>query len=155
MWRGLFQDTLTILSPPPPPAQPEIDIPVLALVAVANAHLRHFAEAEHALTEATRLCEGSSSSSCGDVLQARGLLASEQDQTVAATQLYLLAQSFARSHQDRFLESTALLNLGAESLAQSHFDEAIDQSQAAYEIAQSMDSKIVELMTQGNIGWAY
>jgi len=131
LWRGLFEEVVKLLTPLPRSVQPEIVVPALALVGVANAHLRHFPEAERTLQEATQLCSTSVSPSCGDVFQARGLLASEQNRSDSATQLYILAHSFARSHQDQFLESTALLNLGAESLAQGHFDEAIDQSEAA------------------------
>jgi CHAT domain-containing protein/Tfp pilus assembly protein PilF len=155
LWRGLFEDVLKLLAPQPPSSQPDLAIPVLGLIGVANAHLRHFSEAERALGDATKLCATSASPSCGDVLQARGLLASEQSRSGAATELYKLTQSFARSHQDRFLESTALLNLGAESLAQGHFDEAIDQSEVAFQIAKTLNARVVELMTQGNIGWAY
>ena len=155
LWRGLFADALKLLSPPPPVGQPEAAIPALAFAGVANVHLRNFAEAERTLAGASRLCDASLSPGCGEVLLARGLLASEQGRPAVAAQFYLSAQSFAQSHHDPFLESTALLNLGADSLSPGHYDEAIEQSEKAYQLAKALDARIVEQMTQGNIGWAY
>ncbi|MBZ5614405.1 MAG: CHAT domain-containing protein [Acidobacteriia bacterium] len=62
---------------------------------------------------------------------------------------------FARSHNDPYLESTSLLNLGYESLAQGRFDEAIDRSESAYQVAKTIDARVIQLVTQGNTGWAY
>jgi CHAT domain-containing protein/Tfp pilus assembly protein PilF len=153
---GPSEDVLKFLkSEPLPSDQPDVAIPVLTLIGVANINIRNFPEAERSLGNAAKLCSDHVAPSCGEVLQARGLLASQQADSVSAEQLYQRSLLFARSHGDRFLESTSLLNLGNESLAQAHFDEAIDRSEAAYQAAKTVGAKIVELITQGNIGWAY
>jgi CHAT domain-containing protein len=154
--RGLYEDALNLLkSAPLPSNQPDLVIPILTIAGLADVNTHRFSEAEHSLNEATRLCDTSAASSCGYVLQARGLLASERNRSQSAERLFESSLAFARSHGDSFLESDSLLNLGYESLAQGHFDEAIDRSEAAYQIAKAIDAQILELITQGNIGWAY
>src|SRR6266849_5610019 len=154
--RGLDEDALDLLkSAPLPSDQPELVIPVLMLMGEANISTHNFPEAEHSLNEATALCAASASASCGYVLQARGLLATERNQLESAERLYQLSLASARSPGDLFLESDSLLNLGNEALAKGRFDEAIDRSEAAYQVAKTADARILELVTQGNIGWAY
>jgi CHAT domain-containing protein/Tfp pilus assembly protein PilF len=154
--RGLNEDVLRLLkSEPLPSDQPDVAIPALMLAGVANVNKHNFREAEHSLAQAAKLCETSVLAICGYVLQARGLLASEQSDSLSAETSYELSLSFARARGDLFLESNSLLNLGAESLAQARYDEAIDRSEAAYQVAKAADAGILELDTQGNIGWAY
>jgi len=154
--QGLFESVLKLLkSQPLPSDQPDLPIAVSALVGLANVHLQNFPEAEHTLNDALSACNVSANASCGDVFIARGLLATEQNQSALAEDLYRRGLAFARSHNDPYLESTSLLNLGNESLEQGHFDEAIDRSESAYQAAKLADAKILELVIQGNIGWAY
>lgn len=155
LWRGLYSDVLKILEPVPSSVEhPDLAIPKFTLLGVVDVNTHNFRQAEQLLTDAAKLCETSKDTSCGYVLLARGLLASEQAQSVSAEQLYGSSLSFARSHGDRFLEADSLLNLGAESLAQGHFDEAIDRSEAGYEDAKASGFKILELVTRGNLGWS-
>jgi CHAT domain-containing protein len=154
--RGLYEDALRLLkSAPLPSGQPDLLIPILTIAGAADVNTHRFSEAEHSLNKATRLCDTSASASCGYVLQARGLLATELNQSESAERLYELSLAFARSHGDSFLESDSLLNLGNESLAEGRFDEAIDRSEAAYQVAKAADARVLELVTHGNIGWAY
>ncbi len=155
LWQGLFPDVLTLLQSPPPNIRPDLAIPTLALLGVAHAHLQQYSEANRALNEAAGLCSTQTDAACGEVFQARGLLASEQGNSASAEEFYRLSLSFARAHHDLFLESTAFLNLGAEALAQARFDEAIDRSEIAYQDAQTIDARVIEPVAQGNIGWAY
>jgi CHAT domain-containing protein len=156
LWRGLFEETLRLLDGwQASPSQPSLKISTLTVIGIAKIRLHRFPRAEQDLREAENLCRDSSDSNCGEVLQARGLLANEQNQFESARQFYGQSLSFAHSRADRFLEATSLLNLGAMSLAEGHFDEAIDQSQAGYDAAKAVDAKIVELVTRGNLGWAY
>jgi len=154
LWQGLFPDVITLLSSAPQNSQPELDIPRLALLGVAHAHLQEYSDSEPLLSGAAELCSKHDDAACGDVLQARGLLASEQGNSAAADEFFKLSLSFARAHHDPFLEATSLLNLGAEALAQGRFDEAIDQSEASYRIAEALEARAVEPLAQGNIGWA-
>src|SRR5450432_307908 len=156
LWQGLYEDVLSLLSSESVPAdQPDLAISMLTLVGVANVNTHNFTEAERSLGDASKLCATSVLASCGYVLQARGLLASERAQSTSAEEFYDLSLAFARSHGDSFLESDSLLNLGAESLSQERYDEAIDRSQAAYQAAKAADAGILEPIIQGNIGWAH
>jgi len=156
LWRGLYEEVPELLrSPPVLHDQRDLAISASTLLAVANVHLRKFPEAERNLRNAEQFCIDDTSPRCGEVIQARGLLASQQAQFIPAERFFEKSLSFARGHDDHFLESTSLLNLGAVALALGHFDEAIDRSEAAYEAAQSIDAKIVELVVKGNLGWAY
>jgi CHAT domain-containing protein len=154
LWQGLFEEALTDLKSDPQPSRADMAIPVLTVRGVAHTHLREYPEAEQALKEATELCGAHLDSGCGEVLQARGLLASEQGDSISAEELYKRTLAFARGHDDHLLESTALLNLGAELLAEGRFDEAFDQSEASYRAAKSIDARVVEPIAQGNTGWS-
>ena len=154
LWQGLFRDVLSLLQQPSPIAKPDLAIPTLTLLGVAHAHLQQYPDAERSLRQATDLCAKYPDPACGDVLQARGLLASEQGNSTSAEELYRFTLSFARVHHDQFLESTASLNLGAESLAQARFDDAIDRSKDALQAANAAGARIVEALARGNIGWA-
>src|SRR5215467_2037565 len=91
---------------------------------------------------------------CGEEMGVHGLLADLQGDATSAEKHYAASLAFARDHGDRFLESKTLRNLGHLSAVQERFDEAIDRSQASYEAAVSVNARIVELVAQGNIGWA-
>lgn len=134
--------------------QPETLIAQLSLRGIANAYAHNFPEAEHVLSQATELCAKQEGESCGELLQARGFLASQQGNSASAVDLYQQALAFARSHQDSYLESSALLNLAAESLSIGHFDEAIDFSEASLRVAEILHARFLELVDQANIGWA-
>jgi CHAT domain-containing protein/Tfp pilus assembly protein PilF len=149
------EEVLKLLKSEPVPSQPDLAIPVLTQIGVANIYQRNFSEGRRSLDEAQNLCDKYPAASCGDVLQARALLASQQTDSASAEQLYQRSLLFARSHGDKFLEATSLLNLGDESLAAAHFDEAIDRSLAASQAAKTAGAKVVEQIALGNIGWAY
>jgi CHAT domain-containing protein/tetratricopeptide (TPR) repeat protein len=156
LYRGHFEEVLKLLdSQPLPSDRPELAIPVLTLAGEANVDLHHFSDAQRLLSDAEKRCSASAVDSCGDVLQARGVMAIEQHQPASGEKLHELSLEFARSHHDRYLESTSLLNLGDESLSEGRFDEAIDRSQAAYKVAKDIGARIPELGAQGNMGWAY
>ena len=154
--RGLYEDALKLLkSTPLPSNQPDLVIPILTLVGEADANTHDFPEAERSLNDAAALCDTSASASCGYVLKARGLLATELNQWESAERLFELSLAFARSHGDALLESYALLNLGYESLAEGRFDEAVDRAEAAYQTAKAVGARRLELIDQINMSWSY
>ncbi|MFZ0291001.1 MAG: CHAT domain-containing tetratricopeptide repeat protein, partial [Candidatus Sulfotelmatobacter sp.] len=61
----------------------------------------------------------------------------------------------SRESEDRFLEATALLNLGWSALLQEHFDEALDLSDQAYRLSNAIDAGYIVQTASGNLGWAY
>ena len=100
------------------------------------------------------MCLSHEEPTCGDVARSQGILAVERGQLSAALEYFQQSLSFARLHSDRFLEATALSNLALVAAAQEHFDEAKDQSDAAYQAAITLDARRVALVAQGNSGWA-
>ncbi|MGA2422372.1 MAG: CHAT domain-containing protein [Terriglobales bacterium] len=154
--QGLYADGLRLLrSVPLPPNRPDLVIPVLTLAGAANVYMQDFPEAEGSLNDAAKLCGISAWASCGYVSLVRGNLATELNQPESAERFYESSLAFARSHGDSFLESDSLLDLGNESLAEGRFDEAIDRSEAAFQIAKAIDARRLEPAAEGNIGWAY
>lgn len=158
LWRGMYQPALTLLMSAEAEAGPgdtDSKIEASALEGVAYARLHRFSESEEKLGEAAQLCQVSSALTCGDVPRARGILAIQRGQTDAAKQFFEQSLEFARAHGDRFLEATALLNLGLTSLREEHFDEAIGWTDAAYQASMVIGAGNVTQTALGNLGWAY
>jgi len=154
--QGMYEDVLRLLkSAPLPSGQPDLAVPILTIIGEANAKTHDFSQAERSLNDAASLCDTSASPSCGYVILARGLLASELNQSPSADRLFGETLTFARSRKEPLLETYALLNLGYESLEEGRFDEAIDRSDAAYRIASALGARRIELITQLNVAWAY
>ncbi len=154
--QGHYQDALKLLkSAPLPSGQPDLAGPILTLEGEADLEMHNFPEAERLLNNATTLCASHTSMHCGYVFKARGHLEAEENRWEPAERLYELTLAFARAHGDTSLESQALINLGNVSLTQERYDEAIDRSEAGYQAAKTVGARRLELITQGNIGWAH
>lgn len=152
--QGLFDDAVRTAEGYASSSDAELSISATVVVAEAKINMHRLAEAEAALRRAEQQCDKSEIPSCGDVFQAVGILGDERSNSTAAEEYYNRSLSFARSHHDSFLESTSLLNLGNESLAQGRFDEAADRSQDAYDSARKIGANVIALVAQGNTGWA-
>ncbi len=152
----MSREALELLnSLPTPPQQQDLVIEMLALKGVSYAHLHQFSDAERSLGQAERLCLATAAAVCGNVNRANGVLAVEHGESTRAQQFFQQSLSFARAHADRFLEATALLNLGLTSLRAEHFDEAIDRTNAAYQASTALGAGGVAQVALGNLGWAY
>jgi CHAT domain-containing protein len=126
----------------------------LALQAIAHVRLHSFQEADSALGRAENMCAARQDPACGAVFRANGIFAVERGQLAVAKQFFQQSRVFARAHEDSFLEATALSNLGLIALTQEHFDEAKDQSDAAYDAAANIGATRIALVAKGNSGWA-
>ena len=153
LWSGKFQQTLEKLDPSE--GVPETSVAVLALKGAAYARLHQFPEALAALNKAGELCSASDDARCGDVIRARGVLAVERGQLEEARQDFNQSLAFARTHNNKLLECTALLNLGVTQLQEEHFSDAADSSQAAYQAATALGARDLAQTALGNLGWAY
>jgi CHAT domain-containing protein/Tfp pilus assembly protein PilF len=154
MWAGESEQVLTVLKARPVPLpDAQSTIRMLSLTGVADAHLHRFTEAEQSLLQGERIC-ASAGISCAEVKRAWGVLAIEHEQPLRAQQFFEEALALARVQGDRFLEATALLNLGAAFLRERHFDEAIDSSDSAYRLANDLGAGEVSQTALGNLGWA-
>ncbi len=154
VWRGIYEDALSILSYLPP-GDPADRIEELTLEGVAYTHLHQFLLANQKLSEAEHFCSSQVFFACGSVLRARGILAMERGETNDARKFFLSSLAFAREHRDRSLETTALLNLGWVELQNEHFDEALDWLTLAYRAGLELGDENRVQGAQGNLGWAY
>jgi CHAT domain-containing protein/Tfp pilus assembly protein PilF len=156
LYRGLYGDTVAVLAPHAPTADPiDETIQKLTTQAVALVHLEQFSAATEKLSEADHLCATSALDECGEVVRAHGMLAMERGQLSVARQSFLATLAFAHAHNDPDLESNAHLNLGTVALQDSHFDEAVDWSQEAFEESTHLGNENYAQAALGNLGWAY
>jgi len=154
--RGMYNDALSVLKAFRPPSNdPDGTIRRLAIEADALTRQRQLAVADRSLAEADGICGLADYPSCGYVLRSHGTLAVWQGQIARARQCYLDALAFARSHHDRYLEASALVNLGFDALQMDHFDEAADWSMSARRNAAELGAEDLAQAASGNLGWAY
>jgi CHAT domain-containing protein len=154
--QGQFLEALQLVADPLPGSEePEFAVSIIAIAAVARIRMHSLPEGDQAFDRALDLCSASELPSCGDLFQAAGIVAGERSESSSAQKLYARSLLFARTHGDSFLESSSLLNLGNEAIAQDRFDEAIDLSEVAYRSSKKIDARVLALVAQGNIGWSY
>jgi CHAT domain-containing protein/Flp pilus assembly protein TadD len=155
-WRGMNANALSLLAEQPSlQNSSEAVLKKLLLEGSDLAHLLRFSEAEQKLTDAARICKETSYSECGFLPRARGILAMARGRFPDARQDFLDSLSFARSDQDRWLETTALSNLGWVSVQTDHYDEAVDWFRSAYREAVELKGEDMAQIASGNLGWAY
>jgi CHAT domain-containing protein len=156
VWRGLYKEGLGILQTQlPTHPDPDETIRRLTLESITFLHLQNFSSANESLAKAEVLCANGDFPTCGGVLRARGALALERGQPMIAQQFFVKTLSFARAHSDRWMETTALVNLGFVALQTNHFDEALDWSTTAHQAAIDLRAESLLQTTLGNLGWAY
>jgi CHAT domain-containing protein len=125
------------------------------LEALAYSHLGRFSEADQSLGEAEQLCTHSRCAVMGEVARIAGVLEADRDDADKAEVFFRRSLQIARQQGERFLESSALLNLGVVALGKEHFDESIDWSRAASESSHALHAGLTEEKALGNLGWAY
>ncbi len=155
IWLGMNEDALRLLSDHPLALDsPDQTIQALSLESVALAHLQRFPAAEQKLEKSQSLCVGKAESRCGGVLRAAGILSLERGNFADAKDSFLQALNSARSQHDQLLETTVLLYLGVVSLQHERYDEAMDWSRSAYQLAASSGEEDLAQVASGNLGWA-
>ena len=152
----MYSQALDLLkSPPTVPDDKASLIEVLAINGAALARLHQFDDAKENLGQASQICGTSLEATCGDVYRAVGILAIQRGDINTAKQSFEQWLHFARTNKDRFLEITALLNLGLTALQEQRFDEAIDWTDSAYQAATALGAEGEAQTALGNLGWAY
>ena len=107
------------------------------------------------LAELERNCLISGSDVIGQVFVALGMLQVERAEYGRAQALFEKSLELARKRGNRFSEAVALLKLSNTALLQEHFEEAIERSNSAYDIARALDARLITEIAEGNLGWAY
>lgn len=156
VWRGLYSDAEQILiSDQPTPDDHERAVLRRALEAVALTRLDQLSDADQRISEAAELCRHEVIEACGEVPRAQGVLAIQRGDFAGAKSSFFQSLEYARSHRDKWLETTALLNLGTASLQQEHYDEAADWCRSANRAAVALQAEDLAQRSLGNLGWAY
>jgi CHAT domain-containing protein/Tfp pilus assembly protein PilF len=157
LWRGMSQQALDLLDRQmvAPPQDRNLQLEMLSIQAVAHVRVHSFSGADRNLAQGMDLCAQKPSPVCGEVIRAAGILALERGELAQAHEFFSRILSLSRASGDHFLETSALLNLGAVSLKQSHFDEAVDWAGAANRSAADIDAGSLEAKALDNLGWAY
>jgi CHAT domain-containing protein/Tfp pilus assembly protein PilF len=155
--QGLSKDALTLLDAQLPSsiANGDLAIRQLTLQGLASALLGQPSDAEEKLRIAESRLHPPVSSLDGEVARARGVVKLKQNDLDDAETYFRRSLKIAENQQDEFLRLTALLNLGAVALRKEHYDQAIDWSNSAHDVAHSLGAKPDEEKTLGNLGWAY
>lgn len=156
MLRGMSREVLSTLDgfPSDGDDRPSV-ISMFTLRGMAHARLHEFGNADREIRVAEKLCSANPEDTCGEVVSGRGFLAIEQGRFEQAQSYFKQTLVFARAHNDRYLESTALLNLSVCALQQSHFDDAVDWSNEAWRLSNSLGANQIGQSAVGNLGWAY
>ena len=154
-WRQQYPQVLALLeSSSPAPVPVEAAISVLTLRGLAHGRTLELQKAIAELDEAKQMCAQLTMSSCGEALQAYGVVVLTQNHFADAMQYFEQSLSFSRTTADRFLETTSLLNLSAVLIKESRFDEAIDRANASLAAAKALEAEDVIYAIQQNLAWA-
>jgi CHAT domain-containing protein len=132
-----------------------LDVRKHMLQALAYAHLGRLTEADQNLQQAERLCDAHPCEAAGEVARIGGAVEIERGDSDGAEKLFRQSLQFARKQGDKFLELSALLNLGVVAIGREHFDESIDWSKEAYTLSDSLGDNLDAEKALGNLAWAY
>jgi CHAT domain-containing protein len=155
-WRGMYEDVLNTLETKAVPPLNDRDLIVQRdiLTGAANSHLHRFPEAQAYLDRATSACAASTNLVCAELPGVRGQFEIERGEPNRALPFFEQSLALANQHDNQFLRATAYLNLSYLALQHEHFDEAIDQTQSAYNAARAIEAQRIMVTAQGNLGWA-
>ena len=155
MSRGMSPQVVSLLNGLSGSKDRSSTVSIYALRGLAYARLHEFSAAERELRQAEQMCTTISETTCGSVLRARGIKLVEQGEFGSAQNYFSQTLAFARARADRYLEASALLNLGTAALLQERLDEAIDRSRAALNLANDIGANEISRFALGNLGWQY
>jgi CHAT domain-containing protein len=154
--RGLSEKALELLNQAPPLTLQDHDLSVkqsllsaiaLSVLGRTESAQQHFDEAESTCTNPCKLLF--------ELATTRGVLAIHRNQSEEAENAFRTSLSIARGQQDKFHISDALLNLGVAAVRQHRYDDAIDWSNGANQLAHSIGAGLTEEKALGNLGWSY
>jgi CHAT domain-containing protein/tetratricopeptide (TPR) repeat protein len=155
LYRGMYDDVLRELLLYHDSAGDEGIAEKLAIEAVALTRQNQVPVARARLAQADVLCGRGDLNFCGNVLSAHAILAIKAGQLTQARQYFLNELSFARGHNDRWMQASAALNLGYMAMQVDHYDEAVDWFRSANQLSLADGYKNILQAAAGNLGWAY
>lgn len=152
---GESGNALTVLRDLPANIPVDVAIDGLALRTAAQARLHLFSDAALSLAAAQTLCDEHLLPPCGGVMRAQGFLVMQRGDNEKAATHFQESLTFAHAHDDQYLETSALLNLGLCATQLRHFDEAIDWLERARASAVRLGAGLAETKAVGDLGWVY
>lgn len=156
VWRGMYDEALPLLiAYRAAPGDRDGAIRELAIEAVVLSRQERPLAANERLAQAQDECRGGSFPACGEVIRSRGVVAVERGDFPEARRRFIESLQYASTHNDQWLRAVALLNLGAAALREERFDEAVDWSKSANQIASELGAEDLAQVALGNLGWAY
>jgi CHAT domain-containing protein len=155
--QGLSEQALSLLAfpLPAPLADGELAIKKATVQGIAFARRDRLDDADRSLKEAEDLSAVRHSNLIGEVARAQGVVAVIRDDLVSAERFFRASLRIAHQQPDRFLELTALLNLGVVAMKEEHWDESLEWSNRAYSVAHSLGVHLTEEKALGNLGLQY
>lgn len=135
----------------------DLTIDRLLILALADLRLGNKLRAHESIAEADALCDQSplKQRRKGEVWSTEATLAFEENRLQNAQELFRQSMEEAHATGNQFLETRDLLGLSAVDLEQYHYEDALAQSQIASDIANRIGAEQLQVVAQGNAGWAY
>ncbi len=155
VYRGMYPEAISILNDLPAPSDRSDLAQKLTIESVALLRQQMLPLAEQRLDQAEYICKSAAYSSCGEVLQMRGIFDGKHQNLKQARRHFLDSLQFARADHDQFLEASAMLNLGWTAMQVERFDEALDWLDSAYKSSLVLGTEDLAEKSSGNLGWAY
>jgi CHAT domain-containing protein len=153
--RGMVEDVLRLLGEIHTNAGSDALVRKFTIEGIALIRQLQLVRAEEKLGEAEQVCQRLQSESCGDSIQARGILAARQGNLNEARTLFLDTHAFAQAHDDEYLGASSDLNIGWLSLQTDRDEEALDWLKKAFQISAGLGAEDIHEKSSGNMGWAY
>ena len=155
-WRGKDKEVLKTLDDlVADPADSETYLKRLALLGATHADLKQFPEAEHELQLGQQFCSQQDNDACGWIIRSRASLARAKDRFSEAYELDQQGLEASRHFGIQLDEAISLMSLGDVCLQLEKYDESLDWSNAAIQMASPLEAREILQNTKGNLAWAY
>jgi len=151
------KEALSLLDGELPPSLAHKDVAVRKILfeAIGYRYAQQFDKSEQKLEQAERLAASTQPQLLSGVLTARGVLEVDQIKYSAAEHSFRQALTLARQQNDSIQEVNALGNLARLLTKEERFDESIDLSQSALQLARTIKFENAATTILGNMGFAY
>jgi CHAT domain-containing protein len=139
-------------------ADPNLTVERLTILSLAFAHQGNAQRAMQAISDAEALCNSTPSVTPfvrSELLAAKGRFALQEKRFSEAQALFQTSLAAARAGGNRFFEASAHLNLSFIDLQENHYEDALEQADAATSVAKLIGAQQLMKTSLGNAGWAY
>lgn len=157
IWQGLNQDALTLLKPGnfSGPRNTELLARRSTLRGIAESNLRELDLADQTFRETEEMPGADSPEVMVELMLGEGKLAAFRHNPDQSELLFKRALKIAQEHDQTFLTSSALGNLGMLQMQQYHYADAVDRFSASLLLAEKLGAQASIVKTTNNLGWAY